>query len=129
LLTAEIAYATADSASPMPMRMELSSTNATSSQTTNAGKHRRGNSSNANHVIIPFPGKLVEVVVDEGEVIQAGDVICVVQQMKMELEVRAGRSGRVKWVTEVEDGEDVAEGTLAAEMEDVADDGEVRPKL
>ena len=46
-----------------------------------------------------------------------GDVICVVQQMKMELEVRTPRSGRVTWVTEAEDGEDVGEGVLAAIVE------------
>jgi len=37
-----------------------------------------------------------------------------VQQMKMELEVRSPRSGRVSWVMEIEDGEDVGEGVLAA---------------
>jgi biotin carboxyl carrier protein len=37
----------------------------------------------------------------------------VVQQMKMELEVRSPRSGIVTWVMEAEDEEDVAEGMLA----------------
>jgi biotin carboxyl carrier protein len=60
---------------------------------------------------------LVEVLVDEGDVIKEGDVLCVVQQMKMELEVRAHRSGKVSWVLEVEDGEDVAEGMLVAVIE------------
>jgi biotin carboxyl carrier protein len=66
---------------------------------------------------------LVEVLVDEGDVIKEGDVLCVVQQMKMELEVRAHRSGMVSWVLEVEDGEDVAEGMLVAVIER---DGEAR---
>jgi biotin carboxyl carrier protein len=35
----------------------------------------------------------------------------------MELEVRSPRSGRVAWVMEVEDGEDVGEGVLAAVIE------------
>jgi biotin carboxyl carrier protein len=55
--------------------------------------------------------------VDEGDVVKEGDVICVVQQMKMELEVRTPKSGRVTWVTEAEDGEDVGEGVLAAVIE------------
>ena len=54
---------------------------------------------------------------DEGDVVREGDVVCVVQQMKMELEVRSPRSGRVAWVMEVEDGEDVGEGVLAAVIE------------
>lgn len=54
---------------------------------------------------------------DEGDVLREGDVVCVVQQMKMEIEIRAKHAGRVVWVTEVEDGEEVSEGILAAEIE------------
>ena len=39
-----------------------------------------------------------------------GEVVCVVRQMKMELEVRAGRAGVVGFVTEVEDGGEVGGG-------------------
>ena len=49
----------------------------------------------------------------------AGDVVCVVRQMKMELEVRAGRKGVVGWVMEVEDGGEVGEGMLAAVVGEV----------
>jgi biotin carboxyl carrier protein len=80
-------------------------------------QHRRGYPSDPSHIIIPFAGKLVEVLVDKGDVVKEGDVICVVQQMKMELEVRSARSGRVTWVTQAEDGEDIAEGVLAAIVE------------
>lgn len=95
----------------IPYALELSSTSASSSSVTSS--HRRGDPGDPTHVVIPFPGKLVEVLVDEGDVLREGDVVCVVQQMKMELEVRAPRSGTVAWVLEVEDGEEVAEGTLA----------------
>lgn len=47
-----------------------------------------------------------------------GDVVCVVQQMKMELEVRSSRAGRVSWVTDVEDGGEVDVGWLCAVVED-----------
>jgi biotin carboxyl carrier protein len=43
--------------------------------------------------------------------------VCVVQQMKMELEVRSHRSGVVRWVTEAEDGEEVGEGMLVCVVE------------
>jgi biotin carboxyl carrier protein len=65
-------------------------------------------------VLIPFAGTLVEVLVDEGDEVAKGDVLCVVRQMKMELEVRAPRSGTVGFVMEVEDGGEVSEGMLAA---------------
>lgn len=68
----------------------------------------------------------MEVLVDEGDVVQKGDVIAVIRQMKMELELRAQKGGRVMWLTEAEDGEDVGEGLLVCEL---ADDGEQRAKL
>ncbi|KAF2027146.1 hypothetical protein EK21DRAFT_72716 [Setomelanomma holmii] len=95
-----------------PYTLTLTSTSASAAASTS--HHRRANPSDTGHVAIPFPGKLVEVLVDEGDVVKEGDVVCVVQQMKMELEVRTPRSGRVSWVMEVEDGEDVGEGILAA---------------
>lgn len=54
---------------------------------------------------------------DEGDVISEGDVVCVVQQMKMELEVRSGRRGRVSWVFGAEEGEEMGEGVLVAVVE------------
>lgn len=119
-LSAELLFTTpssASSATPQttPYTITLSSTSASASAA--MSHHRRGNPSDPSHISIPFPGKLVEVLIDEGDVVKEGDVICVVQQMKMELEVRSPRSGRVTWVTEAEDGEDVAEGMLAAVIE------------
>ena len=98
-----------------PYTITLTSTSASASAATSI--HRRGNPSDPSHVSIPFPGKLVEVLVDEGDVVKEGDVICVVQQMKMELEVRTPRSGKLTWIMEAEDGEEVPEGTLAAVVE------------
>lgn len=98
-----------------PYTITLTSTSASASAATS--HHRRSNPSDPSHVGIPFPGKLVEVLVDEGDIVKEGDVICVVQQMKMELEVRTPRSGKITWVTDAEDGEEVGEGTLAAVVE------------
>ncbi|KAF1934893.1 hypothetical protein EJ02DRAFT_428937 [Clathrospora elynae] len=119
-LSAELLFtspSTSTSAKPQstPYTITLSSTSASASAATS--HHRRGNPSDPSHISIPFPGKLIEVLVDEGDTVKEGDVICVVQQMKMELEVRSPRSGKVTWVTEAEDGEDVAEGMLAAVLE------------
>ena len=119
-LSAELLFTTPSTSSSgkpqsTPYTITLSSTSASASAATS--HHRRGNPSDPSHISIPFPGKLVEVLVDEGDIVKEGDVICVVQQMKMELEVRSPKSGRVTWVTEAEDGEDVAEGTLAAVIE------------
>jgi pyruvate carboxylase len=98
-----------------PYTLALNSTSASASASTS--QHPRANPSNPNHIGIPFPGKLVEVLVDEGDVVKEGDVVCVVQQMKMELEVRSSRSGRVAWVFEIEEGGEVDVGWLAAVVE------------
>jgi acetyl/propionyl-CoA carboxylase alpha subunit len=112
-LAAEITYTTPSASTPFTLT--LTSTSASASASTS--QHRRADPADASHVGIPFPGKLVEVLVDEGDVVREGDVVCVVQQMKMELEVRSPRSGVVRWVTEVEDGEDVGEGWLVCIIE------------
>jgi pyruvate carboxylase len=112
-LSAEILFSTTSAS--VPYTLKMSSTGASATAATS--HHRRANPSDASHVAIPFPGKLVELLVDEGDVLKEGDVICVVQQMKMELEVRSGRSGRVTWVMEVEDGGEVDVGWLAAVIE------------
>jgi acetyl/propionyl-CoA carboxylase alpha subunit len=120
-LTASILYTPPSSSSSSssrstPYTLDLSSTSA-SAHTTTSSSHRRANPTDPSHIRIPFSGKLIEVLVDEGDAVREGDVVCVVQQMKMELEVRSPRSGCVSWIMEVEDGEDVAEGMLAAVVE------------
>ncbi len=60
----------------------------------------------------------MEVCVDEGDNVKKGETIAVVRQMKMELEVRANKSGRVGWVYGVEEGDDVGEGILVAIIDD-----------
>jgi pyruvate carboxylase len=99
------------------LEYKLTLNNTTSSASAVTSQHRRGDANNPRHVVIPIPGKLVEILVDEGDIVKAEDVICVVQQMKMEIEIRARSPGRVVWVTEVEDGEEISEGLLAAEIE------------
>lgn len=114
-LSASIMYTSPSSPSPQPFKLSLSATTASSASTLSS--HRCGDPGNQNHIILPVPGKLVEICVEEGDEIREGDVVAVVRQMKMELEVRSSRAGRAKWVFEGEEGEDVGEGVLVAELE------------
>ncbi|KAF7195067.1 Pyruvate carboxylase [Pseudocercospora fuligena] len=113
---AEILYTTPGGSKPVPYTMDLKSSSASGSAMSSS--HPYGNKSDGSHVIIPLSGKLVEVLVDVGDVIKKDDPICVIKQMKMEVEVRSHKAGLVSWVTEAEDDEDVAEGMLAAVVED-----------
>ncbi|KAI0127890.1 hypothetical protein BJ170DRAFT_393225 [Xylariales sp. AK1849] len=131
ILSAEISYTNPANPDPMTYRLDISSTQASSSSIQAEGRHRKGNPSDPSHIVIPFPGRLVELLVDEGDDVREGQTVAVVQQMKMELEIRSARNGKVRWVTEAEDGEDVAEGMLAVELDLDGDrrGGVEKPKL
>jgi biotin carboxyl carrier protein len=80
--------------------------------------HRRGDPRNPHHIVLPLSGRLIEVLVSSGDEVVQDQVLAFVKQMKMELEVRSPRSGKVKWVYEMEEEEeDVAEGILLVELE------------
>ncbi|KAK1076368.1 hypothetical protein LTR33_009007 [Friedmanniomyces endolithicus] len=107
---------TAPGSSPQAFRMDMQSTSTSASAT--SSQHRQGSRSDGSHVVLPISGKLVEVLVDVGDVVKKDDAICVVKQMKMEIEVRSHKAGLITWLTEAEDDEDVAEGMLAAIVAD-----------
>jgi acetyl/propionyl-CoA carboxylase alpha subunit len=114
-ITASIIYTTSAS-SPTPYTLTLASTTASFGSLSNAATHRRGDPGNQNHITIPFAGKLMEILVDVGDEVRVGETVAVVRQMKMELEIRAGKGGRVGWVYEGEEGDEVGEGVLLAEL-------------
>lgn len=110
--TADVTFAT--SSTSQTYAMNLASTTQTSVA---SSRHRLAAANNATHIALPFPGQFVELLVDEGDQVWEGEVLCVVRQMKMELEVRAPWNGTVKWVCDVEDGETVNEGLLVCELQ------------
>ncbi|KIV81169.1 hypothetical protein PV11_08606 [Exophiala sideris] len=115
-LVADVSY-TVPGAKPQPYKLTLNSTTATADAT--ASTHKRGDPNDKAQIVLPISGKLVEVLVKEGDTVQENQVIGFVKQMKMELEIRSPRAGTVKWVIELEneEGDDVAEGILLAELE------------
>ena len=57
-----------------------------------AGRHA---GSGPQRIVAPMPGKIVRVLVQLGEAVRAGQPLVVVEAMKMENELRAGRDGTV----------------------------------
>lgn len=49
----------------------------------------------------PMPGKIVKVVVEEGKIVKAGEVLLVLEAMKMQNEITADADGTVKAVNVV----------------------------
>lgn len=126
-LVADVSYTVAGSKTGS-YHISLAAT--TSSADGTSSTHRRGDPSNKLHIVLPLSGKLIEVLVDEGETVEANQVIAFVKQMKMELEVRAPRAGTIGWVIDLEneDGDDVAEGVLLAEYRDDEARGRAGPE-
>lgn len=64
----------------------------------------------------PMPGKILRVLVSEGDLVQEGQGLLVIEAMKMENELRASKSGHVKEIC-VKQGESVESGTLLLTIE------------
>jgi biotin carboxyl carrier protein len=67
-------------------------------------------------LVAPMPGMIVRVSVGEGDAVQAGQGLVVMEAMKMENELRAAAAGTVKRV-HVAPGTAVEKGALLLEME------------
>ena len=59
------------------------------------GTHRRQNASDSGDVVSPMHGIIVEIGVAPGEAVSEGQVVAVIEAMKMMNEIRAHRSGTV----------------------------------
>ena len=87
---------------------ELSSVEPTASSTENSpSSGNEGN--NANAVNAPLSGTIVKLMVSEGQQVQEGDVILLLEAMKMETEVRSAYSGAVSGIL-VKEGDAVQSG-------------------
>ncbi len=67
-------------------------------------------------VIAPMPGKIVRLLVEPGQAVEAGQGIVVMEAMKMQNEMKAHRAGRVAAIP-VHAGETVAAGAVLATIE------------
>lgn len=111
-LAAEMLFTSPGSASPTPYTLSLTASATSAAAAACASSRPLADPRDPSHVALPLAGTLVELCVDEGDAVAAGDVVAVVRQMKMEVEVRCEVAGRVRWVMDVEDGDEVADGWL-----------------
>jgi propionyl-CoA carboxylase alpha chain len=71
-------------------------------------------------VVSPLPGVVRRVVARVGERVEAGAVVVVVEAMKTEHRIAAGRAGTIGRVL-VAEGQEVAAGAVVVELEEAAD--------
>ncbi len=62
-------------------------------------------------VVAPMPGKIMDVKVSEGDTVKKGDILVLLEAMKMENEIVASRDGTVKEVR-VKPGDNVDRGAI-----------------
>lgn len=101
-----------------PGRHEVTVNGATLAATRLSGyrRARGGGGHGAARLVAPMPGKVVRVLVAAGDEVDARQGLVVVEAMKMENELRAGRAGRVREIAVVE-GASVEAGALLVVLE------------
>ena len=67
-------------------------------------------------LVCPMPGMLIKVDVSEGEEVQEGQTLCVVEAMKMENVLRADKKGVIKKIN-IEAGQSLAVDEVIIEFE------------
>ncbi|MFC2030601.1 biotin/lipoyl-containing protein [Chloroflexota bacterium] len=63
-----------------------------------------------------MPGKIIRVMVAEGDEVAEGDIVCILEAMKMENELRAPKEGVVARLF-IQPGQDAETGMVLAEIE------------
>jgi biotin carboxyl carrier protein len=63
-----------------------------------------------------MPGKIIRVLMGVGDPVAEGDVVCILEAMKMENELKAPKTGTIKALY-VEPGRDVEMGAVLVEIE------------
>jgi biotin carboxyl carrier protein len=79
------------------------------------GLNSRRESSNQN-IAAPMPGLVLELMVSEGDLVKKGDVLIVLEAMKMENVILAPKDGIVK-IVHIKKSKTVEKGTLLLELE------------
>ncbi len=67
-------------------------------------------------IISPMPGKVVKVLLKEGDVVQKGETVVIISAMKMESEYKSPASGIIKKVN-VKEGETIEGNQILVEIE------------
>ncbi|WP_371625530.1 ATP-grasp domain-containing protein [Streptomyces sp. NBC_01116] len=78
---------------------------------------KAGSAASGDSLASPMQGTIVKVAVEEGQEVQEGDLVVVLEAMKMEQPLNAHRSGTVKGLT-AEVGASITSGALICEIKD-----------
>ena len=66
-------------------------------------------------VVSPMPGRIVKILKEEGDEVEADEGVVVIEAMKMESELKASQSGKIKKIN-AKEGETVEEGAVLVSL-------------
>jgi acetyl-CoA/propionyl-CoA carboxylase biotin carboxyl carrier protein len=75
-----------------------------------------GGGTGSGDVVVPMQGTIVKVLVEVGQEVEAGQAVVVLEAMKMENQIQAEKSGKVKEI-KVAAGDTVGSGDVVAVIE------------
>ncbi|MFI0915574.1 acetyl-CoA carboxylase biotin carboxyl carrier protein subunit, partial [Streptomyces abikoensis] len=78
---------------------------------------KSGSAASGDSLASPMQGTIVKVAVEEGQQVNEGDLVVVLEAMKMEQPINAHRSGTIKGIT-AEVGASVSSGAVICEIKD-----------
>ena len=79
-------------------------------------KNKAGGAAGSGKVTVPMQGTIVKILVSIGDLVEAGDPVCVLEAMKMENNVLADKSGEIKEI-KVGVGDSVGSGDIVVIIE------------
>ncbi len=82
-----------------------------------SGGGASGSSASGSSLTAPMQGTIVKIAVEEGQAVEAGDLVVVLEAMKMEQPITAHRAGTITSLT-ADVGQTVTSGTVLAEITD-----------
>jgi acetyl-CoA/propionyl-CoA carboxylase biotin carboxyl carrier protein len=81
------------------------------------GSGKAGAAASGDSLITPMQGTIVKIAVEEGQVVEAGELVVVLEAMKMEQPINAHKAGTITGLTATV-GLTVANGLVIAEIKD-----------
>ena len=69
----------------------------------------------AGSLVAPIPGLVLKILVEQGDIVKAGQTVTILEAMKMESEISVVNSGKVKNIL-VKEGENIQEGQVILEI-------------
>ena len=84
----------------------------------NANKKSLTSNHNGSGVTAPIPGKIIEINIQEGQLIKAGDTLMILEAMKMENTIQMPQDGIVKKIL-IKQGNQVKANELLVEIENI----------